>query len=85
MITRNDVLDAITKAIYGGLITDEKMYVAGEAVLKVIEDMGMIPPAIEVGDSGFVPVVDLLDYTELDYEIKWPLTEDDMDVPDDWF
>jgi len=43
-----------------------------EQILTDLEIAGMIPPIIEVGDSGFMRTTELLDYTELDYDIRWP-------------
>jgi len=36
----------------------------------------IIPTALECGDSGMMKVTELLDYSELDYEIKWEENEE---------
>ena len=62
----NFYLDHANKIGYGW---SEKDFM--DNLLADMEIDGMLPPKIELGDSGFVNTVEILDYTELDYEVKW--------------
>lgn len=59
-----EVIDEVLRRVGNHAGTSREM-------LTAIEKAGMLPPKIELGDSGFVPTKEILDYTELDYDIIW--------------
>ena len=72
-------LEEIVSRIYqrkGGIQGTIKPVV--KAIMNHIEGRGMLPPKKELGDSGFVATTEILDYTELDYNVIWE-PEDDKD------
>lgn len=68
---RSSMLRLFSNFLYEHGLEPEEAEEEAETLLNIVEEAGMVPPKIELGDSGFVNTIEILNYSELDYTIKW--------------
>ena len=75
---RSDMLEVLEEAIHDNYdyCVDAGPSYCYDEILSKLEEAGMLPPTLELLAGGErMPTKELLDYSEIDYELGWDAEE----------